>query len=120
MVLPLRFIRCAVHFAMVLLLTTSCDKEDTPEKPDNHIIFNGTKLEIKHARLIYNDPYDLQYLDPDIGVTHYNQAIRFTDGDIHADDFHIENGTYKLIFSVFTTMTDHTSEFMGGTFSSVH
>jgi hypothetical protein len=121
MVRPLRFILCAVQFAIVLLLSASCNKDDGPDKPDNHITFNGSKLVIKHARLTYDDPADVRARDADIGVTHYSQSMRFTDGDVDTqNDLYIENGTYKLTFSIFTTLTGHTSEFTGGTFSPVH
>lgn len=110
-----------VNFAIALVLSASCDQDDGPDAPDNHIVLNGSKLVIKHARLTYSDPIDLRFQDPNIGVTHYVHGMRFTDGDLDPDnDFYIENGTYKVTFSIFTTMSDHTSEFTGGTFSAVH
>lgn len=113
--------RCCFLCCAVVLLLISCKEEDENEKIDNHIIFNGSKLTIKHARLTYNEPADLRYNDPEIGVTHYYQTMRFTDGEIDpVNDFYIENGKYRLTFSVFTTMDSHGPELKGGTFTPVH
>ena len=111
--------RCFLPLAFILFLI-SC-KEEEEEKIDNHIVFNGSKLTIKAARLTYNEPADLRYHDPEIGPTHYYQTMRFTDGDLDpVNDFYIENGKYKLTFSVFTLMDSHGPELTAGTFNPVH
>jgi hypothetical protein len=111
----------ALFFISIFYLLVSCDKDEEPTKPDNHIIFNGKKYSINTARLKYVDEADLRYHDADIGVTHYQHSMRFSDGTIDpANDFYIQNGKFKLTFSVFRTMQDHSREFNGGTFSPVH
>ena len=118
----MNFFPKVIFRALVLpfLLLGSCDNGEEPAKANNHIIFNGKKYTINNARLTYRDDADLRHLDPNIGVTHYHQSMRFSDGIIDPkNDFYIQNGSFKLTFSVFTTMLDNSREFTGGTFFPV-
>jgi hypothetical protein len=113
---------CAIlACSLSLFVLSSCDSSEEEQKPDNHIVFNGVKFPINHARLSHQDDADLRFQDPNIGTTHYVQSMRFTDGELDpANDFYIQNGSYKLTFSVYRTMADHAAVFTGGTFASVH
>ena len=72
----------ALFLTFLAFLLGSCNKDEVPTRLDNHIIFNGKKYPINNAKLTYVDDADLRHHDPDNGVTHYHQSMRFSDGII--------------------------------------
>ena len=114
-----KFISPFLYLVSLSLLLSSCDKEEN--KPDNHILFNGKKYVINTATLKYAGEVDLRYLDRQIGKTHYEYSIQFSDGIIDPQNSsHITNATYLVTFSVYATMADHSLDLTGGTFTGVH
>ena len=94
-----KFIFSLLYLVSLSFLLSSCDKEET--KPDNHILYNGKKYVINTATVKYVGKIDLRYLDSQIGETHYEYSIRFSDGIIDPQNsFYITNGTYSVTFSV--------------------
>ncbi len=117
---PLKFILRFLYFACFLFLVLSC-KDDEPDKPDNLIVFNGRKFEVRYASFSYGEELaDLRYNDPEIGPTHYYYHMKFRDGEVDPETHSLLSpGTYTLSFYIYTTMADHSPEFTGGSFSPV-
>lgn len=103
----------------IALLLSSCDDGD--DKPYNYITFDGTKYVINNSQLTFVGEADLRHQDTNIGATHYQHSIRFTDGSIDpTNEFYIEGGKFKVTFSLFTTINDHSQDAITGNYEPVH